>query len=254
MEFVEGPASFDEEELEVVMDGGDHAIKMAAVGVEVVIVEPQVFDGLVSGGGTGYGNDGAVRPMREDVDCKGGAERFRDVFVTPLKVESSNFRDCDVEAKDDTERRDHVCFRLESGETGTHREKIVSIARVLCPYEFAVLSAEVEGGVSDGGEGPEEDIEEAVPIDRGGDVPLSCACDSLEVRCFAGIVRAETVDTFGAEDGAGIWRADDCESAIIEVYEIVRQEGRNAHPSPRHAKDRFRNPVESFGDIPGGSI
>ena len=143
---------------------------------------------------------------------------------------------------------------MEPREAGADREEVIRVSRVLSSNQLAVLSTEVEGGVNDGVEGPKEDVEEAVPVDRGGDVPLTSACDSLEAWSFPSVVRTEAPSTFGPQDGSGVWRADDCVATIIKVNEVVSQEGRDAHSPPRHAEDWFGDTVEGFCDVPRGSV
>jgi hypothetical protein len=101
---------------------------------------------------------------------------------------------------------------------------------------------------------PEEYVEEAVPVDRGGDVPLTSACDGLEARRFLSVISAEAFDAFGLENGASVWGADDGEAAVVEVDEVVSQERRDTDSPPCHAEHRFGDAVEGFSDVPRGPI
>ena len=58
-----------------------------------------------------------------------------------------------------------------------------------------MMTSEVERGVVNGVECPEENVEETIPIKGGGDVPLACPRGSLETRSEVGVRRVEPCDT-----------------------------------------------------------
>ena len=85
--FIVGKALFGEKSLEVLVDGGEKALEVVSVGVVVAIVKPKILDGVRIGRrGAKHGDGGAVSPVGESVNKKGGLCGLKGVFVSPLKI------------------------------------------------------------------------------------------------------------------------------------------------------------------------
>ena len=121
--FVMWEALLGEEGFEVLMDGGEEALKVVSIGMMVAVVEPKVFDGIwVGTSGAEHGDRGAVRPGWKCMHMERRSSVLQRIFMTPLEVECAELGDCNIQTKDDAKGGDDIRFGLKPLEAGTDGE------------------------------------------------------------------------------------------------------------------------------------